>query len=81
METNEQRRRGMVPRSAAEIATLPDAWLTPEETVAYIGLSALALNQRRHTGTGPKYAKRGRLIRYAKSALDAWLIGDSGQAA
>lgn len=59
----------------------PEAWLSPEQAGLYLGLSALALNQRRHTGTGPRYAKVGRLIRYRKGDLDSWLAGESERAA
>jgi len=55
--------------------------MTPAEAGAYVGLTPLALNQRRYTGTGPRYAKIGRLIRYRKNELDAWLLGNAEQSA
>ena len=81
MDTNRRQTRGATPRSSVEIAALSDAWMTPAEAAAYVSLTSLALNQRRFTGTGPRYTKVGRLIRYRKNDLDAWLMGDGEQAA
>ena len=39
----------------------------------YLGISASFLAKRRLTGDGPQYAKIGRRVMYAKSALEAFL--------
>ncbi len=63
------------------ILDLPgSAWLSPEQAGLYLGLSAGALNQRRFTGKGPRYAKVGRLIRYRKADLEVWLLGEQVRA-
>ncbi|WP_445144375.1 helix-turn-helix transcriptional regulator [Dyella sp. Tek66A03] len=62
-------------------ALAPTAWLSPRQAGLYVGLSPESLNQRRFNGTGPRYAKVGRLIRYRKGDLDAWLLGNGEQAA
>lgn len=51
------------------------AWLTPKQAGRYLGMNAGALCQRRYTGNSPPYVKVGRLIRYRKGDLDAWLLG------
>jgi hypothetical protein len=47
--------------------------LFPEEAAAYLGLSVLTLADYRCKGGGPVFAKSGRLVRYRRSWLDAWI--------
>ena len=52
----------------------PDNPLMRSDAVAeYLGVQIPALEKWRQLGTGPAYVKVGRLVRYRKSALDAWL--------
>lgn len=43
------------------------------EAAEYLGLKAATLNKWRVHGEGPPFLKVGRLIRYRKSDLDAYL--------
>lgn len=50
--------------------------LTPLDTAAaakYVGLSKSTLEKLRVWGTGPKYLKLNRTVRYRVSDLEAWL--------
>ncbi len=47
--------------------------LTTPEAARYLGLSASTLNRWRCYGTGPKYLKLGRAVRYRADELDAFL--------
>ena len=52
----------------------PNDPLMRTDTVAeYLGVMVPALEKWRQLGTGPDYIKVGRLVRYKKSAVDAWL--------
>ena len=58
--------------SAHEI--VPNDPLMRSDAVAeYLGVQIPALEKWRQLGVGPDYIKVGRLVRYKKSALDAWL--------
>jgi len=50
-----------------------DALLDPKAAAAYLGLSVLTLADLRCKGGSPTFCRAGRLIRYRKSALDAWV--------
>ncbi|SEP47660.1 Helix-turn-helix domain-containing protein [Rhodospirillales bacterium URHD0017] len=39
----------------------------------YVGLSESSLNKKRCDGTGPKYQKIGKAVRYRFCDLDSWL--------
>jgi hypothetical protein len=51
----------------------------PATAGAYLGgtkpLSRQALAIHRLKGTGPRYYKLGRLVRYRREDLDAWIAG------
>jgi excisionase family DNA binding protein len=47
--------------------------VTTEEAAEYLGVSPSWLVQSRGRGDGPPYFKVGRPVRYAKTALDAWV--------
>lgn len=49
---------------------------TPGEVAAHVGLTPNALAQMRHRGTGPKFVRLGRRVRYFWRDVDAW-IGES----
>ncbi len=46
---------------------------TTREAASYLGLAVSTLNKWRCYGTGPKYLKLGRAIRYTKDELDIFL--------
>jgi excisionase family DNA binding protein len=47
--------------------------LTTHEASGYLGLSRRTLERLRVEGTGPKFVKMGRCVRYIKSNLDDWI--------
>lgn len=47
--------------------------LNSAEAAAYLGLKTATLNKWRVYGDGPPFIKVGRLIRYLKADLDAYL--------
>ena len=46
---------------------------TTREAALYLGLAVSTLNKWRCYGTGPKYLKLGRAVRYTKDELDSFL--------
>jgi hypothetical protein len=50
-----------------------DGLLDPKAAAAYLGLAVLSLADMRCRGVGPIFSRAGRLIRYRKSWLDAWI--------
>ena len=44
-----------------------------KQAAAYLATSESYLEQLRWRGGGPVYWKRGRMVRYRRSALDAWI--------
>ena len=38
----------------------------------YLGMPAETLKQWRHRGTGPRYLKVGKHVRYRRTDVDAW---------
>ncbi|QOR71960.1 helix-turn-helix domain-containing protein [Ruania alkalisoli] len=53
--------------------TTKNYWLTPAELGDYLGVSRQTLANWRSSGTGPAFAKRGKVVRYRQSDADAWL--------
>lgn len=51
----------------------PDPLLNEQETSEYINSTPGTLANHRSQGTGPTYVKIGRLVRYRKSDLDAYI--------
>jgi len=49
-----------------------DDCLTTEQAAVFLQQSKNTLRQWRSQGRGPAYERRGRTIRYQKSALSAW---------
>lgn len=47
--------------------------LTPVELGTMLGKSPASLSQWRYMGIGPRFIKAGRVIRYRRSDIDAWL--------
>lgn len=52
---------------------LANTVLNTKEAAKYLRLSASTLNRWRCYGTGPKYLKLGRAVRYQQNELDAYL--------
>ena len=50
-----------------------DDLLDPKAAAAFLGLAVLTLADFRVKGGGPVFAKAGRLVRYRKTDLDAWI--------
>lgn len=50
-----------------------DPLMRSDAVAEYLGILVPALEKWRQLGTGPDYVKIGRLVRYKKSALDAWI--------
>lgn len=48
-------------------------WLTTPEAGAYLSMRPETLEIWRFRGTGPRYYKLGRLVRYKPEDLDAWM--------
>lgn len=53
------------------------AWLTTEEAAEHLAVSKRTLARLRRSGDGPKFARRGQIIRYRAADLDAWMEGCS----
>ena len=50
-----------------------EALLKPEKAGEFLGFSEGWLAKLRMRGTGPKYVKLGRKVRYVRADLDAWI--------
>jgi len=48
-------------------------YATPAEAAEYLGVARQTLANWRSLGKGPRFVRRGRLVRYAWCDLDAWL--------
>jgi len=48
-------------------------WLTEESAAEYMAVSPSTLVSWRSRRTGPRYIKKGRLIRYKTQWIDEWL--------
>jgi predicted DNA-binding transcriptional regulator AlpA len=51
--------------------------LTTEQAAEYLSVSSSWLAQSRGRGDGPPYFKIGRAVRYARAALDAWVLSQT----
>jgi len=49
-------------------------WMSPAEASRYLGCTAQHLQNLRARRKGPAFVKFGRLIRYARTDLDAYLV-------
>ena len=51
-------------------------YLSPREAALYVNASEASLARWRSNGTGPEYRLiTPRMVRYARTSLDAWLAG------
>ena len=53
----------------------PKKWLTEAEAAAHVDVKPEDLRDMRAKKTGPSYAQKGPLIRYALADLDKWVAG------
>lgn len=64
--------RLVVARVRDELVT-PE-WLTPDQAASYCGMTARGLEEQRYRRRGPTFHKvSGRIVRYRRADLDAWL--------
>lgn len=54
---------------------------SPKELGAYLGVPETTLSQWRWRGTGPRWSKVGRHVRYRWSDVEEWLDAHQGGAA
>jgi len=59
-------------------------YMTPDQVAELLQVDRERLRRMRAAGTGPRYIKSGRLIRYHPQAVSAWLAacevgGDRGR--
>ncbi len=52
---------------------MTDELLDTEAVARYAGLSPTTLRKWRMTGTGPRFVRLGRAVRYRRTELDAFL--------
>lgn len=52
-----------------------EKYLTPKEAAAYLRSSTSTLAKLRMNGSGPRFTRIGRAVRYREQDLDAWMDG------
>ena len=52
-------------------------FLSTEQAAFYVGLSHRTLEKMRWSGTGPRFRKHGRYVRYHIDDLDGWSKGET----
>lgn len=50
-------------------------FLSPEQAAHYLGISVRTLQEHRSAGTGPRFRRHTRHVRYHIDDLDAWSKG------
>lgn len=56
-----------------------DTMLTVPQLSEWLGTTSGNLAQMRYLGTGPKFVKLGRAVRYRQSDVEAWLVAQTRQ--
>jgi excisionase family DNA binding protein len=51
-------------------------WLTPAEVAERLQVSVKTLERWRSGGRGPRFGRRGAVIRYRVVDVDEWMAGD-----
>lgn len=59
---------------------VPTPWLNSKEAAQYTGLALSTVRNKVCAGEIP-FHRKGRIVRFHRSELDAWLRGDDAQAA
>ena len=54
-----------------------DALLTIEDAAQVLAVTPRFLDKSRWAGTGPRYVKLGKLIRYRREDLNTWIAANS----
>jgi hypothetical protein len=54
-------------------------FLSTEQAAFYLGLSPRKLQSMRGEGTGPRFRRHARYVRYHIADLDAWSKGSAGR--
>ncbi|MFD1344283.1 helix-turn-helix domain-containing protein [Litorisediminicola beolgyonensis] len=57
-----------------EPTTFSSPWLTPADAAAYLRVSNGTLANWRSRGEGPRYRAVGRVVRYHRDDLDAFMV-------
>jgi excisionase family DNA binding protein len=52
---------------------MQNSLLDPKQAARILGLSVRTLERHRIAGTGPRFARLGRLVRYRQNDLDQWV--------
>ncbi|MFW8592817.1 helix-turn-helix domain-containing protein [Cribrihabitans neustonicus] len=58
----------------AELQTFTSPWLTTDQAAAYLSVSSGTLANWRSKGNGPRYRAVGRMVRYHRDDLDAFMM-------
>jgi excisionase family DNA binding protein len=53
-----------------------ESLLNQKQAARVLGVSVRTLERHRVAGTGPRWARLGRLVRYRQSDLSAWVEGN-----
>lgn len=57
-------------------AELPaPGWLDTHGAAAYLSVTRKQMEHWRSAGGGPPFSRLGRLVRYSRAQLDAWMAG------
>ena len=68
-------RRSTPPQRTTDRPTTPTSpWLTTEQAASYLSVSGGTLRNWRSSGAGPRYRTVGRIVRYHRDDLDAFLM-------
>lgn len=59
--------------TSTECAATQRTYLNTKQASNYLGLSRQFLEIARHKGSGPRYIKLARAVRYRRTDLDAWM--------
>lgn len=59
----------------ARLALRGSPFLSPEQAAHYLGISVRTLQEHRSTGSGPRFRRHCRHIRYHIDDLDSWSLG------
>lgn len=59
----------------AALARRGSPFLSTRQAAFYVGLSHRTLETMRRRGTGPRFRKHGRYVRYHIDDLEAWSLG------
>jgi excisionase family DNA binding protein len=55
-------------------------WWSPSQVAEHMQVSLETLRHWRYRGTGPKYAKVGKHVRYRRTEVDRWLAQQEHEA-